>query len=71
MFRFFESRINPYPSEQPKPPPIRFLGFLWEVSAGVRGYIAAVTILTAAIGAFEAVLFALIGELVDWLSMGP
>lgn len=37
----------------------------------MRGYIAAVTILTAAIGAFEAVLFALIGELVDWLSMGP
>ena len=71
MFRFFESLINAYPEQPPKPPPAQFVRFLWEVSEGVRGYMLAVTLLTAAIGAFEAILFALIGELVDWLAKGP
>lgn len=71
VFRFFESLLNPYPSSQPKPTPAEFASFLWKVSEGVRGYMLAVTLLTAAIGAFEAILFALIGELVDWLSKGP
>ena len=71
MFRFFESLLNAYPEQPPKPPPAQFVRFLWEVSEGVRGYMLAVTLLTAAIGAFEAILFALIGELVDWLAKGP
>jgi ATP-binding cassette subfamily B multidrug efflux pump len=71
LFRFFESLLNAYPEQQPKPPPAQFIRFLWEVSDGVRGYMLAVTLLTAAIGAFEAILFALIGELVDWLAQGP
>lgn len=71
MFRFFESLLNPYPSSHPQPTPANFTSFLWKVSEGVRGYMLAVTLLTAAIGAFEAMLFALIGELVDWLSKGP
>ncbi|MFM9040077.1 MAG: ABC transporter ATP-binding protein [Betaproteobacteria bacterium] len=71
MFRFFESLLNAYPEQHPKPPPAQFVRFLWEVSEGVRGYMLAVTLLTAAIGAFEAILFALIGELVDWLAKGP
>jgi len=71
LFRFFESLLNAYPEQHPKPPPAQFVRFLWEVSEGVRGYMLAVTLLTAAIGAFEAILFALIGELVDWLAKGP
>jgi len=71
LFRFFESLLNAYPEQHPKPPPAQFVRFLWEVSDGVRGYMLAVTLLTAAIGAFEAILFALIGELVDWLAKGP
>ncbi len=51
------------------PPPRAFLPFVWACSEGLRGYIAAMTALTAAIGVFEALLFAMLGEIVDWL--GP
>ena len=43
--------------------------FVWACSQGLRGYIALMTLLTAAIGVFEALLFAMLGRIVDWL--GP
>jgi len=35
----------------------------------MRGHMVAVIGLTALIGAFEALLFALVGEMVDWISI--
>jgi len=68
LFAFFERLVQPYPDEAPDTPPSTFLAFLWWSTRGMRGYIAAVTLLTAVIGAFEAFLFALLGKVVDWLS---
>src|SRR5207245_6170842 len=42
--------------------------FLWACSKGVRGWLLATTLLTAVIGAFEALLFGVLGGIVDWLS---
>lgn len=67
MLAWFENLIHPYPETIPKPPPRGFVSFLWVCSAGVRRYIAAMTLLTAGIGAFEALLFAMMGRIVDWL----
>ena len=69
MFKFFESLLDPYPEQEPVPTPATFSQFLWAASLGVRGHMVAVIGLTALIGAFEALLFALVGEMVDWISL--
>ncbi len=67
MFQFFEKFLNPYPDTAPVTPPKDFLPFLWYCTRGLRGYILAMTLCTAVIGAFEAFLFSVLGKIVDWL----
>ena len=71
MFRFFERQVDPYPDAPPATPPKSFFAFLWNASEGVRPWMLATTLLTAAIGAFEAYLFSMMGSIVDWLSTVP
>ncbi|MBS0445800.1 MAG: ABC transporter ATP-binding protein [Proteobacteria bacterium] len=40
---------------------------MWACSDGLRGLILYMTLCTAAIGAFEALLFSMLGQVVDWL----
>ncbi|MBC8055116.1 MAG: ABC transporter ATP-binding protein, partial [Rhizobiales bacterium] len=68
MFQFFEKLVQPYPEAEPTPPPKRFFPFLWECTRGLRPYMAAMTLCTAVIGAFEALLFAFLGRIVDWIA---
>ena len=69
MFRWFESRVKPYPEAPPTAPPRNFFAFLWACSAGMRPYLLGMTLCTAVIGAFEALLFAMLGRIVDWLAV--
>ncbi len=71
MFAFFEKLVEPYPDRPAAVPPPRFLGFVWSCSHGLRGYIGLMTLFTAAIGAFEALLFAVLGRIVDRLAAVP
>ncbi|PIE47786.1 MAG: multidrug ABC transporter ATP-binding protein [Gammaproteobacteria bacterium] len=68
LFQFFESRLNPYPSNQIPLPRKGLLKFLWACTAGLRGWLVLFTFLVAVMGVYEAVLFAWIGDLVDWLN---
>jgi ATP-binding cassette subfamily B multidrug efflux pump len=68
VFRRFESLVETYPDAKPATPPRTFFAFLWQSSAGLRPYILLMTLCTAVIGAFEAMLFAMLGQLVDWLA---
>ena len=68
MFAWFEKLVHPYPETHPVPPPRGFMKFIWSCTKGVRGYIAAMTCMTALIGVFEAMLFAMMGRVVDWLA---
>jgi ATP-binding cassette, subfamily B, multidrug efflux pump len=68
LFRWFEKRVTPYPESAPEAPPKNFFAFLWACSEGLRPYILAMTLCTAVIGAFEALLFAMLGRVVDWLA---
>ncbi len=68
MFSFFERLVHPYPDAPPATPPARFFGFLWAGTFGLRRFILGMTMLTAAIGAFEALLFSMLGRIVDWLA---
>ncbi|MBM3115798.1 ABC transporter ATP-binding protein [Jeongeupia naejangsanensis] len=71
MFNWFEKRVQPYPDAPPVQPPQGFFAFVWAGTAGMRGLIALVILLTAAIGAFEALLFSMMGTIVDWLGKVP
>lgn len=68
MFSWFEKRIHPYPDAPPPLLPQQFFAFIWQATKGTRGLIISLTVLTAIIGVFEALLFAMMGKMVDWLS---
>jgi ATP-binding cassette, subfamily B, multidrug efflux pump len=68
VLQAFEKLVEPYPDAAPVTPPNGFLAFLWACSRGFRPYIAAMTFCTAVIGVFEALLFSMLGHIVDWLT---
>ena len=68
MFQFFERLVEPYPDTAPVAPPKSFFAFLWECTRGLRPYLAAMMVFTAAVGVIEALLFSMIGRVVDWLA---
>jgi ATP-binding cassette, subfamily B, multidrug efflux pump len=68
MFGFFEKLVSPYPDGAGQALPQAFFPFLWACARGARRYIAAMTFLTACIGIFEALLFSMLGRVVDWLA---
>jgi ATP-binding cassette subfamily B multidrug efflux pump len=67
LFSRFERLVHPYPDALPPPPPKQFFAFLWECTKGLRRYLLLVTLFTAAIGAFEALLFSMMAHVVDLL----
>jgi len=68
MFGLFEKLVSPYPNGATGALPQGFFPFLWACARGARRYIAAMTLLTGAIGVFEALLFSMLGRVVDWLA---
>lgn len=68
MFKWFENLVYPFPPTEITPPSKRFWSFVWQATQGLRPFMLAMTLLTAMIGAFEALLFALMGKVVDRLS---
>ncbi|MES2976131.1 MAG: ABC transporter ATP-binding protein [Pseudomonadota bacterium] len=69
MFRFFEKLLHPYPEAEPQLPPKGFIAFIWACTPGLRRYIAGLALLSGAISAYEALLFSMLGKLVDWLNL--
>ena len=67
LFKKFERLLHAYPDAEPALPPKGFMAFLWACSQGARGYILALAVLSAAMAAFEALMFAMLGRIVDWL----
>jgi len=67
LFAWFERLVHPYPDTQPQIPPKAFFAFLWAAAQGLRPFILLMTLCTALIGAFEALLFSMLGRIVDWL----
>lgn len=71
MFLWFEKLLDPFPEAGIAPPSNGFWPFAWSCTKGLRPYMFGMTLLTAAIGAFEALLFGMLGKVVDWLAKVP
>jgi ATP-binding cassette subfamily B multidrug efflux pump len=67
LFSYFETRLTSFPDTPIPLPRDGLVAFLWACTAGLRGWLLLFMILTAGIGVYEAMLFAWIGNLVDWL----
>jgi len=65
LLAWFESLIDPYPDAEPVVPPKGFMAFIWFCTQGLRRHIVAMAFFTAIIGAFEALMFAMMGHVVD------
>ncbi len=68
MFAFFERLIDPYPLEQPAQPPSGLYRFCRYYTRGLEPYLLLMAVLTACLAAGEAMLYGVLGRIVDWLA---
>ncbi len=68
MFRWFEERLNPFPTEEPEEPPRTFIAFCMHFTKGAWPFIVMSAILIAIIAIAELWLFSFLGNIVDWLA---
>ncbi|VEI78358.1 Putative multidrug export ATP-binding/permease protein SAV1866 [Mannheimia haemolytica] len=68
LFQWFEARVETYPNEMPRTPKSGLIPFIYDATKGMRFYILLLTVLVAAVGIIEAVLFRFMGDLVDWVN---
>jgi len=68
MFSWFENLIDPFPTEEPTQPPSGLWAFCRHYTKGIEPYLILMAVTTALIAGFEAALYALMGQLVDWLA---
>src|SRR6185312_4788058 len=67
MLRWFEARIDPYPSAEPALPPGKMLPFFLFYLRGAKRWLVLMALLTAIVALSEVMLFGFIGNVVDWL----
>ncbi|HQZ12504.1 MAG TPA: ABC transporter ATP-binding protein [Devosia sp.] len=68
LFSWFETRLNPYPLDEPSEPPRSLVAFCLHYSQGAKKWLALMAVTSALIALGEIMLFSFIGDIVDWLS---
>ena len=68
MFQWFETRLNPYPPEEPGQPPEGLFAFCWYYTRTAAPFLVIMSVITALISVGEVYLFGFLGNIVDWLS---
>jgi len=68
MLRWFESRLNPYPKDDPVEPPKSLLAFCLHYSKGAKRWLALMAVAAAAVAIGEIIIFGFIGDVVNWLA---
>lgn len=68
IFRWLETRAEPFPDVAATRPPTDFWGFVWHYTHPLRWVIVATSALAATSALIEVSLFAFLGRLVDWLA---
>jgi ATP-binding cassette, subfamily B, multidrug efflux pump len=68
IFRWFETRLDPFPSEEPQEPPRTLVGFCLHYTKGSWPYLLPSALLMSMIAITEVWMFSFLGNIVDWLS---
>ena len=68
MFGFFERLINPFPAQAPQQPPRGIFQFCRYYTRGIEHWLLLMAFLTAVTAISEALLFGILGQVVDWLA---
>jgi ATP-binding cassette subfamily B multidrug efflux pump len=68
VFRWFETRLHPFPPEEPVEPPRTLVAFCLHFTKGAWPWLVPSAILTAMIAATEVWMFSFLGNIVDWLT---
>jgi len=68
MFTFFEKLIDPFSPEHPTQAPATLYAFCRHYIKGIEKILLALAVLTAVMAVSEAMLFRVLGNIVDWLS---
>ena len=69
MFGFFERLVDPYPPEHPTQPPRGLYAFCRHYTRGIEPWLLLMAVLTASLAVGEALLYGILGQLVDWLAV--
>lgn len=68
MFSFFERLIDPFPDQTPSQPPTGLFAFCRYFTRGLEPWLLLMALLTALTAISEALLFGILGKVVDWLA---
>ena len=68
MFSWFESRLNPYPEDQPGLPPKGLFAFCWHYTKPAWPWLLLLGSCSLAIAVAEVLLYQFLGNIVDWLA---
>ncbi len=68
MFSYFEQLINPFPAGASKQAPKGIYAFCRHYTRGIEKHLVALAFLTACTAVGEAMLYAILGQIVDWLA---
>ncbi len=68
IFDWFESQIEPYPSEDPERPPNTLYAFCRHYTKGMEFWLIMLALTSALIALTEVLLFSFMGSIIDWLS---
>ncbi|TWV83528.1 ABC transporter ATP-binding protein [Moraxella sp. VT-16-12] len=69
LFSYFEKRLNPYPASPMPANKNGLMAFFWACTDGARGWIFLRIIISIFLGIFGSLLFAWVGDVVDWLTI--
>ena len=70
MLQWFENLVSPFPKDLIKTPPKSLFKFAWLCIKDIKIYIGLMALLTAAIASFEAILYAVLGRIIDLMVTG-
>jgi ATP-binding cassette subfamily B multidrug efflux pump len=68
MFRWFETRIDPFPAERLEAPPRGLARFCWHYVRDAGPLLIVMALVTSLVSAGEVILFGFLGRIVDWLA---